>query len=83
MPRREPDDGQPNPPRGGHAELPGGGERDYFVWLLSMMEARTDSPLGARFQTAAMPLMSHRIGLSGRLLAGGTAIFAGPLDDLR
>jgi len=25
------DDGQLNLPKGGHAELPGGGQRDYFV----------------------------------------------------
>jgi hypothetical protein len=25
------DDGQPDLPRGGHAELPGGGQRDYPV----------------------------------------------------
>jgi hypothetical protein len=35
------DDGQPDLPNGGHAELPGGGQRDYLVWLRSMVEART------------------------------------------
>jgi hypothetical protein len=25
------DDGQPDLPSGGHAELPGGGQRDYLV----------------------------------------------------
>jgi hypothetical protein len=29
LPWRE--DGQPNLPSGGHAELPSGGQRDYFV----------------------------------------------------
>ncbi len=29
LPWRE--DGQPNLPNGGHAELPSGGQRDYFV----------------------------------------------------
>jgi hypothetical protein len=24
-----------------HAELPGGGQRDYFMWLPSVVEART------------------------------------------
>lgn len=29
--RRTIEDGQPNLPSGGHAELPSGGQRDYFV----------------------------------------------------
>jgi hypothetical protein len=31
---------------GGHAEMPRGGQRDYFRWLLSMTEARTYPPFG-------------------------------------
>jgi hypothetical protein len=32
MPGESPgDDGQPDLPSGGHAELPGGGQRDYLV----------------------------------------------------
>jgi hypothetical protein len=34
------DDGQPDLRGGGHAELPGSGQRDYLVWLRSMVEAR-------------------------------------------
>ena len=35
------DDGQPDLPSGGGGELPSAGQRDYFVSLLSMAEART------------------------------------------
>jgi hypothetical protein len=31
LPMRTTDDGQLNLPTGGHAELPGGGQRDYFA----------------------------------------------------
>jgi hypothetical protein len=41
------DDGQPDLPGGGHAELSGSGQRDYLVRLRSMVEAREYPPFGA------------------------------------
>jgi hypothetical protein len=39
------DDGQLNLPSGGRAQLPGRGQRDYFLWLPSTAEARTYPPI--------------------------------------
>ena len=54
------DDGQLNLPRGGHVELLGGGQPDYFVWLLSVVEAHTEPPVERR-RTATLPTVSIAI----------------------